>query len=130
MDVRLRIAVASDELNVAAFCREHGVSRQTFYVWRRRYLADGLGTDPGISSSLSMVRRREFAAAAGQRGCRTRYLRIADDGSIGPHLQWCARTDVVTSSQSVDRLDVCRAEALERDPDPINIVGRRSKWLR
>jgi transposase-like protein len=42
MDVRLRIAVASDELNVSAFCREHGVSRQTFYVWRRRYLADGV----------------------------------------------------------------------------------------
>src|SRR4051794_17216105 len=47
MDVRLRIAVASDELNVAAFCREHGVSRQTFYVWRRRYLAEGLeGLEP------------------------------------------------------------------------------------
>jgi transposase InsO family protein len=47
MDVRLRIAVASDELNVSAFCREHGVSRQTFYVWRRRYLADGLeGLEP------------------------------------------------------------------------------------
>jgi transposase InsO family protein len=47
MDVRLRIAVASDELNVAAFCREYGVSRQTFYMWRRRYLADGLeGLEP------------------------------------------------------------------------------------
>ena len=47
MDVRLRIAVASDALNVAAFCREHGVSRQTFYEWRRRYLADGLdGLEP------------------------------------------------------------------------------------
>jgi transposase InsO family protein len=47
MDVRLRIAVASDELNVAAFCREHGVSRQTFYVWRRRYRTDGVdGLEP------------------------------------------------------------------------------------
>ena len=42
MDVRLRIAVASEDLNVAAFCREHGISRQTFYVWRRRYRAQGL----------------------------------------------------------------------------------------
>src|SRR4029450_7638718 len=40
MDVRLRIAVASDELNVAAFCRQHGVSRQTFYEWGRRYRGD------------------------------------------------------------------------------------------
>jgi transposase InsO family protein/transposase-like protein len=47
MDVRLRAAVASDDLNVAAFCRECGVSRQTFYFWRRRYLAEGLeGLEP------------------------------------------------------------------------------------
>lgn len=42
MDVRLRIAVASPGINVSAFCREHGVSRETFYVWRRRYEAEGL----------------------------------------------------------------------------------------
>jgi transposase InsO family protein len=41
MDVRLRIAVASG-INVSAFCREHGLSRETFYVWRRRYEAEGL----------------------------------------------------------------------------------------
>jgi transposase InsO family protein len=43
MDVRVRIAVASDELNVSAFCREVGISRETFYAWRRRYRAEGLG---------------------------------------------------------------------------------------
>jgi len=42
MDVRLRIAVASEDVNVSAFCREHGISRETFYVWRRRYLSEGL----------------------------------------------------------------------------------------
>lgn len=42
MDVRLRAAVASEDLNVAAFCREVGISRQTFYFWRRRYRRDGL----------------------------------------------------------------------------------------
>jgi transposase InsO family protein len=41
MDVRLRIAVASDGVNVSAFCREQGISRQTFYEWRRRYRAHG-----------------------------------------------------------------------------------------
>src|SRR6266545_3890144 len=47
MDVRLRVAVASEDLNVAAFCREHGISRETFYVWRRRYELDGLdGLEP------------------------------------------------------------------------------------
>jgi transposase InsO family protein len=42
MDVRLRIAVASGATNVAEFCREVGISRETFYVWRRRYLAEGV----------------------------------------------------------------------------------------
>jgi transposase InsO family protein len=58
MDVRLRIAVASDELNVAAFCREHGVSRQSFYEWRRRYLADGLeGLEPRSRAPRTSPRR-------------------------------------------------------------------------
>lgn len=42
MDVRLRIAVASKDVNVSAFCREHKISRPTFYFWRRRYEAEGL----------------------------------------------------------------------------------------
>lgn len=37
MDVRMRIAVSSGEINVAAFCRDYGISRQTFYEWKRRY---------------------------------------------------------------------------------------------
>ena len=42
MDVRMRIAVASPTTNVSEFCREHGLSRETFYVWRRRYQQDGV----------------------------------------------------------------------------------------
>jgi transposase-like protein len=42
MDVRLRIAAACEGLNVSEFCREHGISRETFYQWRRRYQAEGL----------------------------------------------------------------------------------------
>ena len=41
-DVRMRIAVTSEGVNVAAFCREHGISRETFYVWRRRCRTGGL----------------------------------------------------------------------------------------
>jgi transposase InsO family protein len=47
MDVRLRIALACEGLNVSAFCREVGISRETFYFWRRRYRAEGLdGLEP------------------------------------------------------------------------------------
>jgi transposase InsO family protein len=42
MDVLLRIAVASPDVNVSAFCREHGINRDTFYVWRKRYQEEGV----------------------------------------------------------------------------------------
>src|SRR4051794_16582055 len=44
MDVRLLAAVAGDVdgVNVAAVCRQVGVSRKTFYKWRARYRVGGL----------------------------------------------------------------------------------------
>ena len=43
MDVKLAAAVAGTVRpgEVAGFCREHGISRETFYKWRRRFLAEG-----------------------------------------------------------------------------------------
>lgn len=43
MDVRLAVAVTGGKINVAAFCHLHGISRDTFYRWRNRYLEEGLG---------------------------------------------------------------------------------------
>lgn len=58
MDVRLRIAVASPDLNVAAFCREHGLSRETFYVWRRRFKEAGLdGLEPRTRAPMTSPQR-------------------------------------------------------------------------
>lgn len=46
VDVRLAAAVArrgqGERLNVAGVCRELGISRQTFYVYERRFAAQGL----------------------------------------------------------------------------------------
>jgi transposase InsO family protein len=42
MDVRFRIALAPDDVNVSAFCREHRIARQTFYEFRQRFRRDGL----------------------------------------------------------------------------------------
>lgn len=44
MDVWLMAAVSDGvgTINVAQLCGERGVSRQTFYKWRRRFEADGL----------------------------------------------------------------------------------------
>jgi transposase InsO family protein len=58
MDVRLRIALASKDVNVSAFCREHGLSRETFYVWRRRFEAEGLeGLEPRSRTPHSSPQR-------------------------------------------------------------------------
>lgn len=38
---RLVATVEVDGLNVAAFCREHGISRESFYAIRRRYRLEG-----------------------------------------------------------------------------------------
>src|SRR5687767_10328781 len=58
MDVRLKIAVSSTSINVAAFCREHGISRETFYVWRRRYATGGLdGLTPRSRAPRSSPQR-------------------------------------------------------------------------
>jgi transposase InsO family protein len=44
MDVKLAAAIggAVRTGEVAAFCREHGISRQTFYKWKHRFETEGL----------------------------------------------------------------------------------------
>jgi transposase InsO family protein len=42
MDVRAATALAGQVENVAAFCRSQGISRTTFYKYRRRFLDHGL----------------------------------------------------------------------------------------
>ena len=42
MDIRVATAFAGQIDNVAQFCRDQQVSRQTFYKWRRRFGQDGL----------------------------------------------------------------------------------------
>jgi transposase InsO family protein len=44
MDVKLAAAVAGSVRRgeVAAFCKVHGISRQTFYKWRSRYAIEGV----------------------------------------------------------------------------------------
>jgi transposase InsO family protein len=46
MDVKMAAAMAGGVGNVAGFCREQGISRQTFYKWRRRFRAEGV---PGLA---------------------------------------------------------------------------------
>src|SRR5680860_227578 len=81
MDVRLIAAVTAGSLegvNVARVCAERGVSRKTFYKWRRRFLAEGLegleprsrrpGSSPGrldVEVEDEIVRLRKELAGLG-----------------------------------------------------------------
>src|SRR2546428_14126311 len=44
MEARLIAALATDldDLNVSGVCRDHGISRTTFYKYRRRFQEEGL----------------------------------------------------------------------------------------
>jgi transposase InsO family protein len=62
VDVRLVAAIADSSINVSAFCREHGISRETFYVWRRRYGAEGMaGLVPRSSATKTSPGRTPTA---------------------------------------------------------------------
>ena len=69
MDVRLVAAVTGSEINVAAFCREHGISRDTFYRWRNRYRDEGLvglerrSSAPRTSPARSSIETEDVVVA-------------------------------------------------------------------
>jgi transposase InsO family protein len=88
MDVRLRIAVASDGLNVSAFCRDHGISRETFYVWRRRYEANGLdGLEPRSRAPGNNPRRIDPAMEDAIVALRKELADLGVDAGPGT-IQW------------------------------------------
>ena len=88
MDVRLRIALASEDLNVSAFCREHGISRQTFYGWRRRYRSEGLdGLEPRSRAPKTSRQRISVEVEEAIVGLRKELVDLGVDG--GPAtIQW------------------------------------------
>jgi transposase InsO family protein len=62
VDVRIVAAVADSGVNVAEFCRREGVSRDTFYRWRRRFLTEGLeGLTPRSTRPKSSPARTPLA---------------------------------------------------------------------
>jgi len=79
MDVRMAASLADGPDNVAAFCRAQGISRQTYYKWKRRFERDGLdglrdrprrpNTTPGatpVEVEDVIVRARKELADAGE----------------------------------------------------------------
>lgn len=88
MDVRLRAALASKELNVSAFCREQGISRETFYVWKRRFEAEGLeGLEPRSRAPKSSPGRIDAEVEEAIVALRKELLDLGVDAGPGT-IQW------------------------------------------
>lgn len=112
MDVKLAAAVAGTVRSgeVAGFCREHGISRETFYKWRRRFLAEGqAGLEEQSRRPLHSPTRT--ATELEERIVRVR-KELDDDGL--DHGPWSIRqllareVEVVPSESSIWRILVRR----------------------
>ena len=88
MDVRLQIAVASQGVCVSEFCRTYGISRETFYFWKRRYEAEGLdGLTARSRAPLSSPQRLGFGLEDAIVGLRKELAELGVDA--GPAtIQW------------------------------------------
>jgi transposase InsO family protein len=71
MRLELLLEAARSGESVAAVCRRHGISRETFYVYKRRFLAEGPdGLEPRPKTPLRQPRR--MAADVEDQICRMR----------------------------------------------------------
>ena len=137
MDVKLAAGIAGTVRpgEVAAFCREHGISRQTFYKWRRRYVEAGgpAGLDeqsrrPGKSPSRladevedDIVRVRKELTDAGL---------DAGPWSIRQHLARGATVASLPSVATIWRKLVARGLVIPAPNKRPNASWRRFCWER
>lgn len=105
MSVRRAIVEASlDGLNVSAFCREHGISRDRFYVLRRRFEAEGdAGLEPRSRAPGRVANR---TAASVEDAIVEVRKRLTDDGfDAGPEtIRWHLINRGVTNVPSVSTI--------------------------
>lgn len=109
MDVRMAAAMAGGVGNVAAFCREQGISRQTFYKWRARFAESGI---EGLREGSRSPRRRPGQTPAAVEDLVV-WLRkqLAEDGlDCGPDsIRWRLRRDrLLPAGQVPSRATIAR----------------------
>ncbi len=98
MDIRAATAFAGQIDNVAQFCREQQISRQTFYKFRNRFAQEGLGgleertrrphscpgrSSPEIEESV-LAKRQELVAAGRDHGAQSIVWALQSDGLPAP----------------------------------------------
>jgi transposase InsO family protein len=98
MDVRMAAALAGAVPNVARFCGEQGISRQTFYKWRRRFAEGGVealqersrrpATSPGACAGVVQERivfwRKRLVEDGADHGADSIAWQLARDQDFPP----------------------------------------------
>jgi transposase InsO family protein len=79
MDVRMATALVGAVPNVAKFCREHKISRQTFYKWRRRFAVEGV---PGMAERSRRPRSSPRATSVGVQDAVVRVRNQLQDAGV------------------------------------------------
>jgi transposase InsO family protein len=89
MDVRMAAALAQGVDDVAVFCRAQGISRQTYYKWKKRFEREGLD---GLRDRSRRPVSTPFATAAGVEDAIVRARKeLADAGEFNGPFSIAAR---------------------------------------
>jgi transposase InsO family protein len=98
MDIRMAAALAGQIENVAQFCRDNQISRETFYKYRRRFREDGIEglqelsrrprTSPGQTpveiEELIVLRRKQLIEQGRDHGAQSIVWSLQRDGVAVP----------------------------------------------
>lgn len=98
MDIRAATAYAGQIENVSAFCRDHQVSRQTFYKWRCRFRDEGLeglkeqprrphhspGQTPAAVEEAVLRKRKQLIEHGLDHGSQSIVWALERDGQAAP----------------------------------------------
>ena len=124
----LAVFTSGLEINVRALCAELGVSRQTFYKYRRRWLAEG---PAGLveRSRRPLTSPGQLAPEFEEAIVRLRKDLVVDNGAqaISWHL---ARRDVTVSPSTVHRVLVRRGMVTPQPEKRPKSSWRRFEWPR
>lgn len=93
MDVRMAAGLADGPPNVAAFCRDHKISRTTFYKFRARFLEEGV---TGLLDRSRRPRRTPGMTPAAVEDVVVRWRKLLQDRGYdsGPQsIRWRLETD-------------------------------------
>ncbi len=98
MDIRMATALAGQIENVAQFCRDSGISRETFYKYRRRFGECGIeglqelsrrprtspGQTPGAVEDLIVLRRKQLIEQGLDHGAQSIVWALQREGVAVP----------------------------------------------